>query len=97
VPRSRAVSEALIEEHYARQEELALKKARRFLARTKTSALIEICIGDPATTIVELARKRKCTQIVMGNRGHGALKGLLLGSVAMKVVQLSDAPVTLVK
>jgi nucleotide-binding universal stress UspA family protein len=97
VPRSRAVSEALIEEHYSRQEELALKKARKFLTRTKTSALIEICIGDPATTIVEYARKRKCTQIVMGNRGHGALKGLFLGSVAMKVVQLSDVPVTLVK
>lgn len=97
VPRSRAVSEALIEEHYARQEELALSKARKFLARTKTNALIEVCIGDPATTIVDYARKRKCTQIVMGNHGHGTLKGLFLGSVAMKVVQLSDVPVTLVK
>ncbi len=97
VPRSRAVSQALIEEHYSRQEELALGKARKFLARTKTKALIEVCIGDPAPTIVEYARKRKCTQIVMGNRGHGTLKGLFLGSVAMKVVQLSEVPVTLVK
>lgn len=97
VPRSRAVSEALIEEHYTRQEQLALNKARKFLARTKTNARIEICIGDPALTIVEYARKQKCTQIVMGNRGHSTLKGLLLGSVAMKVVQLADAPVTLVK
>ena len=97
VPRSRAVSQALIDEHYARQEELALSKARKFLARTKTKALIEICIGDPAPTIVEYANKRKCTQIVMGNHGHGTLKGLFLGSVAMKVVQLSDVPVTLVK
>lgn len=97
VPRSRAVSAALIEEHYARQEGLALTKARKFLARTKTNALIEVCVGDPATTIVEYARKKKCTQIVMGNRGHSTLKGILLGSVAMKVVQLAEAPVTLVK
>lgn len=97
VPRSRAVSHALIEEHYSRQEEAALGKARKFLARTKANALIEVCIGDPAPTIVDYARKRKCTQIVMGNHGHGTLKGLFLGSVAMKVVQLSDVPVTLVK
>jgi nucleotide-binding universal stress UspA family protein len=97
VRRSPIVTEALIEEHYRRQEEEALKKPRQFLARTKTSAAIEICIGEPAPTIIEYARKKKCTQIVMGNHGHGALAGLFLGSVSMKVVQLSDIPVTLVK
>jgi len=35
--------------------------------------------------------------IVMGNRGHSAIKGLFLGSVALKVVQLAEMPVTLVK
>jgi nucleotide-binding universal stress UspA family protein len=97
VPRSRILSEALIEEHYQRQEEASLNKARKFLARTKANAKIEVCIGEPAPTIVEYARKKRCTQIVMGNHGHGTLAGLFLGSVAMKVVQLSEIPVTLVK
>jgi nucleotide-binding universal stress UspA family protein len=97
IPRSRAISQALIEEHYARQEELALAKTKSYLARNKLRAGIEICIGDPATTIVEYARKKKCKQIVLGNHGHGAIAGVLLGSVAMKVIQLADVPVTLVK
>ncbi len=97
VPRSRAVPQALIDEHYARQEALAVDKAKAYLARAKIKADIDVEIGDPAPTIVAYARKKKCTQIVIGNRGHRAIKGLFLGSVAMKVVQLADVPVTLVK
>lgn len=97
VPRSRAVSQALIDEHYARQESLVVRKAKSYLTRAKIKAELKVAIGEPAPTIVGYARKNKCTQIVMGNHGHGALKGLFLGSVAMKVVQLSPLPVTLVK
>ncbi len=97
VARSWVLSEELIEEHYRRQEEAALKKVRGYLKRAKGRIAIQVCIGEPAPTIVEYARKKRCTQIVMGNRGHGAIAGMFLGSVAMKVVQLSQIPVTLVK
>ena len=33
----------------------------------------------------------------MGTRGQGRVKGMLMGSVALKVVHLSRGPVTLVK
>jgi nucleotide-binding universal stress UspA family protein len=33
----------------------------------------------------------------MGTRGLGRLPGFVLGSTAMRVVQLADVPVTLVK
>jgi nucleotide-binding universal stress UspA family protein len=33
----------------------------------------------------------------MGTRGLGAVTGLVLGSVTMKVVQLAPVPVTLVR
>jgi nucleotide-binding universal stress UspA family protein len=33
----------------------------------------------------------------MGTRGLSALPGILLGSVASKVIHLADVPVTLVK
>ncbi|MFO7305845.1 MAG: universal stress protein [Gammaproteobacteria bacterium] len=94
---SRAISQALIDEHYRREEERALTKARRYLQRAKIDAEIEARIGDPARTIVEHAKKKKCRQIVMGNHGHSAIAGFFLGSVALKVIQLSDIPVTLVK
>ena len=80
-----------------RQESVALNKAKAYLARRKIKADVEVRIGAPAQSIVDYAKKKKCTQIVMGNRGQGALAGFFLGSVAMKVVQLSDVPVTLVK
>jgi nucleotide-binding universal stress UspA family protein len=54
-------------------------------------------IGDIAQTIVKVAQEEDCDQIIMGTRGHGAMAGLLLGSVATKVLQLTDVPVTLVK
>lgn len=97
IPRSRAVSQALIDEHYARQKAQAVNKAKAYLARAKIDAPIDVVLGDPAPTIVDYARKKKCRQIVIGNRGHSPIAGIFLGSVAMKVVQLADVPVTLVK
>jgi nucleotide-binding universal stress UspA family protein len=54
-------------------------------------------LGDPAQGIVSTAESLGCGLIVMGTRGLGALAGLLLGSVATKVLCLSRIPVTLVK
>ena len=43
--------------------------------------------GDPAHRIVEVAEREGVDLIVMGRRGLGDLKGLLLGSVTHKVAQ----------
>jgi nucleotide-binding universal stress UspA family protein len=48
--------------------------------------------GDPADRILEVAERQKADLIVMGRRGLGDLKGLLLGSVTHKVSQLSQCP-----
>jgi nucleotide-binding universal stress UspA family protein len=53
--------------------------------------------GEVAQSIVKVAREEGCEQIIMGTRGQGAIAGLLLGSVATNVLQLTDVPVTLVK
>lgn len=57
----------------------------------------EIGSGDPATTLVEIARRCGCTAILMGARGMGALRGVLLGSVSQGVLQRADVPVIIVK
>jgi len=44
-----------------------------------------------------MAEERGCDQIVMGTHGRGTIAGLLIGSVATKVLHLAKAPVLLVK
>lgn len=50
----------------------------------------EVQIGSPARTIVEYADAWGADCIVMGRRGLGDIKGLLMGSVSHRVGQLSD-------
>lgn len=97
IPPSRFLTRALIAEHQARNADESLKPALRAIKRLKLDATCHALIGEPAATIVAFARKKKCREIVMGNSGLGAIAGLVMGSVARKVVFLADTPVTLVK
>ena len=53
--------------------------------------------GDIAETIDRVAREEHVEHIIMGTRGLGGVRSLLLGSVATQLLHLADAPVTLVK
>jgi nucleotide-binding universal stress UspA family protein len=94
---SRLVSRAMIEDWQQSQAADVLSTPGiRALAR-KLKAEIQVLIGDPAATIITAAKDSKCAEIVMATRGMGAIKGIFMGSVASKIVQLSPLPVTLVK
>ena len=53
--------------------------------------------GDPADQILRHAESEGANLIVMGSRGLGDLKGLLMGSVSHKVSQLSPCSCVTVK
>ena len=53
--------------------------------------------GAVAATIDRVAREEHVAHIIMGTRGLGGVRGLLLGSVATQLLHLTDVPVTLVK
>jgi len=53
--------------------------------------------ASPAGAILEEARDAGAGMIVVGSRGRSDLGGLLLGSVAHKVIQLSACPVLVVR
>jgi nucleotide-binding universal stress UspA family protein len=53
--------------------------------------------GSPAAAILERARDLAASLIVVGSHGRSNLGGLLLGSVAHKVIQLSTCPVLVVR
>ena len=53
--------------------------------------------GPPGEKICEVARIEDCEMIIMGSRGRSDLKGLLLGSVAHRVLQQAPCPVLIVR
>jgi len=91
------ISREQLEEYYRDEGHAALKSARERLDRAGVAYSFHVATGAPAEVIVEYAKKRRCHQICIGSRGLGAVAGLLLGSVASKVIHLAPCPVLLVK
>ena len=75
----------------------AFADVRALLQRCDLRHSLDYRIGPAGQAIADFARETKADQIVMGTRGLGAVKGLMLGSVATRVAQLAHCPVTLVK
>jgi nucleotide-binding universal stress UspA family protein len=53
--------------------------------------------GSIAPMIIKAARARGCDLIVMGTRGLSDFSGLLVGSIAHKVIHHADRPVLVVR
>lgn len=73
------------------------KKYQELLAERGIEADVRQEFGDPGETIVRLAEEGGYDLILMGTRGLSNIEGLILGSVAHKVLHLARIPVLLVK
>lgn len=80
------------------QQERLLEEA---MSQARASGLRQVAsqsaVGSPAKEIVREAAERGVDEIIMGTRGTNALAGLLVGSVAQRVLHLATVPVVLVK
>jgi nucleotide-binding universal stress UspA family protein len=88
------LSQDLIDKFCQELGETALEPAR--------ARLHDADIAYVAQTIARYVRDLYCDQVVMGTRGLGsgaigAISGLLMGSIATKVLHLVEVPVTFVK
>jgi len=91
------VSHDSLNAYYREEGEAALKPAREVLDAAGVAYAHHIGVGHPAEVIVEYARAKGCDQILMGTHGHAALAGMVLGSIATRVLHLATVPVTLVR
>jgi len=91
------VDAAVVRDFHQEEGAKALAAARSLLDGSSLRYVSSTVVGEPAETIAAYVEQRNCGAIVMGTRGLGNAAGLLLGSVAHKVLQLSKVPVTLVK
>lgn len=53
--------------------------------------------GDPATAISSYAQRNKIDLIVVGTRGLGSVKGMLMGSVSRKVANACNVNMLIVR
>ena len=58
---------------------------------------VHTALGNVAAQVSEFADQLGCDTVVMGTRGLGSFTGMLLGSVATRVVHEVSVPVLLVK
>jgi nucleotide-binding universal stress UspA family protein len=70
--------------------------ARRLLDAANVRHRLDTQLGEPADTIVHAAEANGVGEIVIGSRGMSQLAGLVLGSVAYKVIHRASVPVTVV-
>lgn len=91
------INQQQLNDYYREEGMKALAPARELLDRAGVPYQHHIGVGDIAATIVDYARDKKCTQIVMGTRGSGGFAGVLLGSTANRVAQSATVPVLLVR
>lgn len=53
----------------------------------------EVLTGDPTEELLEYAREQGIDLMVVGRRGLGQIRGLLMGSVSWKINSMAECPV----
>lgn len=89
----RHINEEKINEE--RRRRLQLTEGKLNAAGVKYKSVI--LHGDPGQTLVSYAAENDFDLIVIGSRGLGTIKEMVLGSVSNKVVKKAECPVLIVK
>ena len=74
-----------------------LDDAFELLTAAGTPFQAHVDLGNVAEQVEAQVQKLGCDVIVMGTRGLSSVTGLLLGSVATRVIHEASVPVTLIK
>jgi nucleotide-binding universal stress UspA family protein len=86
------------EEIMRKVAESVLRDARAKAAKAGASKIeTTIGTGDPATSILDVAKRRNTDMIVIGTRGLGKFKGQILGSVSRKVTNNAETSCLIVR
>jgi nucleotide-binding universal stress UspA family protein len=88
---------AQAKQYHKENAEAALKPARSILKRAGVAWSEETRIGEAGSAIADFAASSKYDLIVMGSHGRTALRNLVMGSVATKVIANSSVPVLVVR
>lgn len=88
---------AMLERDMEEAASETLEKTRRFFQENGLEVKTVLTKGQPADVICQAAEEGKFDLIVIGSRGLGTIKGLVLGSVSNKVIHNAKTSVLIVK
>lgn len=74
-----------------------LKNAEKMLSKKGITAKILLKEGNIVNEIEKTVKKEKCSLVVVGSKGLGAVTRFLLGSVSNKLAQISSCSLLIVK
>lgn len=86
-----------IEGSLVRRYQTALETAERTLEAPGRGVQTILLRGRAASSILDEAREFRPDLIVLGNRGHGPIESMLLGSVSAEVVDHAPCPVLIAR
>lgn len=91
------VGKETLHSYYLEEGQEQLVEAQKRLDAAGRFHTTHIHVGQPAEVISKMAAELACDLIIMGTHGRSVAAGLVIGSVATRVLHLSPCPVLLVK
>lgn len=89
---------AVLQSYYADEGERILQPIRTFLDRENLQVTCLSKTGaSPAEVIAKTAETEGFDLLMMGSHGHGAVGGLVLGSVVTRVLATCSVPVLVIR
>lgn len=96
--RARAVlGSDVVDNYYKEESQAALATAEKILREKNISFHSSYVVGDVAEGIRDYVERNGIDMIVMGSHGSGAIRNLVMGSVATKVLATTVVPVLIVR
>jgi nucleotide-binding universal stress UspA family protein len=94
---ARAAGKELVRKYHQLEAESVLKPALKRLADAGVPAQGRFEVGSPAAVVSSAATQGHPDLVVMGNRGHSALGGLVFGSVTQAVLAAGSTPLLVLR
>lgn len=92
-----ALGKAEVDKYHAEEAAKVLDPVIKFLSRKGVAPQTIVKVGAVGESIAKAAEAGKFDLLVMGSRGHGALKTLVMGSVTTQVLAHGGVPVLIVR
>jgi len=91
------ISQRQLDDYYHEEGATQLQAARELLTAAGVTFHAKIIVGEIESSVKRYAKEQAVSMIVMGTRGMGAVRNMVLGSIAAKIIYSAELPVLLIK